>query len=396
MASRTARLLIACLLAAPLLGSGVVGSGCEPTDPAEGRLKDFEAALPPTSVFELVMEGVADVAPDGTTTTPGGLETAAMPLESTQLALVGEKSGLHAATGAIRLGLKLYLKRIEATLRAVSDVVDPEFRDDTRAVWTHQTAATLLVLTMKRVEAGYFLYQIMWRPRNQPCVPWRVMLSGSYSPVGGDRLRGSGELLMDFGLDADPNTVGKALVVWSREGGDVRVTTSLYAVRLGAQGCRRIGVFDYQRKREDGRIGGMFVFQTFIDGETLDPAPCFEEQPALADGPRARGVVMSRWVASSAGRGDVILPGPEVEDGDWAFERRSQCWDADEHLVTWEQRFRKGATGQPNDEEATGDKSTCEFQEPGEPFLPPLGEMPGPMEPMAGFEDLDPARDTCD
>ncbi len=247
---------------------------------------------------------------------------------------------------------------------------------------------------MRRAEAGYFTYQVLARPVGDPCAPWRVVMAGSYAAEGGDRLRGSGELVMDFDLDDAPETAGQALIVWSRDGQTLRVTTSLHAARLAADGCRRSGVYDYKRNHGGAAAGGLLVFRTFADADRLEPAPCVGTSVAS---PHPSGgvsaVIMARWAAHGGGRADAILPGPELGDEGWAFERRTECWSPEEHLSTFEERVRFGAEQGVVVQHSEGDPTTCRFTTAGEPFLPPLGEAPERMDPMAGFADLQPARE---
>ena len=351
-----------CLVAAALaLAACEAGTG-DPVAP-------YEDALPLDATLELLLPGDE---------TLDGLSAQADGSVGTQTGALSDLPSVYqrAAVKRARI-ISAYLKSIRVRVAALVAGSDFEFHGEDRAVWAGTgPGGKVHALAIERLADGHFVYQVLVRPDDAQPLEWAVIIAGSWTPAGGKD--GSGAIWIDLARDHKVQSDGTVLALWSRQGGHIEITAHLYEATddgAGEAGAEpRTEVYLFQKKPGGG---GLFVFPAtmleLVQGDGLQPTP-------------AR--VVARWVASGAGRADVVLPDFPADTG--GVQLRSHCWapEAEGYELVYSDGYQK-LPDQPGliplDPMIEGDPADCVFPERAQAVLPPQGQPPETPQPFGWF-----------
>lgn len=223
-------------------------------------------------------------------------------------ALIGEPAlmpGVTAvATFAVNARVALILGTVAygvSTKPAKVSKDEVQWKDVTRPLWRDQ-----FNLTMKRTSAGVFEYVVEGHAKSGG--EYVAFMTGTHTPGA---QQAQGRFTMDFeamqGLASPPDTVGRAVVTYTRTGKDITVDIDFQQTGDPNKTERFDSRYAFSQVE-----GGDGFFEFVIDSDYDKASSALE-----------RLTIKSRWQWDGTGRADVIGSGGDLS----APFRFSECWD---------------------------------------------------------------------
>ena len=303
--------------------AGFLGTGCMRT-----LEEEYRDAVP--TAAELSVE------------VPGAAESSSGPGAATG-ALIGERAPFYQitrdASRAVNGGLWVVMQVVAAIVRHPATEVD-----DTRAVWGpwNETLSPITyVFMVERVGEGQYHYALQGKPRAAGDDAYVTLLAGETDLDAEAGLR-RGTVGLDFdaahALDAyEHRESGRIVARWD-VGTDPRFVEAAFEDFTTRRGDGPVSALYRYREASDGSGSFEFAFVADID----DPGAAVEEV-----------VLMTRWDATGAGRGDAVISGGDAGD---AVIYANECWDESFGRTYWVDNAGMIST--------EGDASACPFDEP--------------------------------
>jgi hypothetical protein len=308
--------IIACALTLPVLASGcMIQQGDE-----------YREAVPTSSELSVAIPGEGD-------STPGAARGA----------LIGERAPFYQITRdtsrVINGGLWVVGQIVEAIVRH-----RPTEVDGNHAVWGpwNETLSPITyVFEVERIGEGRFRYVLRGKPRAELDDAYVDLVGGETEIDHAAGVR-RGWIGLDFdaanALDAgEHRETGRVLAHWDA-GANPRLVEAAFEDFANARGEGPVSALYRYKENHDG--SGSFEFGFVAD--TDDPGTLAEEV-----------VLMTRWDATGAGRGDALITGG---DAGGVVIYANECWDDGFGRTFWYDNAGFIAT--------EGDPAACVYSEP--------------------------------
>ncbi len=344
-----------------LLSLVLLHAGCTMPDGAPGD--EYTEAIPRASQVAINVPGVAAAADDGVAPKPLSeigedidlgerLRESSGQLmgELTALTVIGRRAELYQITHDVSRAINGFVLGIVAIVREVSTWPATSRSADgasrTWGPWTEALSPVTHRLTIIRSGPGTMTFSLLGKPKRAGDAAYVEIMGGTFVGVGSGH--GHGQFFIDasaaHGLDPEGNHgVGRADIQWDNSVVPRTVVLDLrdFADRAGAPTATA-----QYRYREATDGAGTFEFR--VEGDldrNNDPFGQKTRKEHLA--------VVSRWLASGAGRADMVATNGDLP---WAALNAQECWDED---------FRRAYyTDDRGLAPTEGDRARCVFPAP--------------------------------
>lgn len=303
-------------LAVPGLAMGCMARSAE---------DDFRAAVPRAEELRVEVPGEGE-APEGAATA----------------ALIGERSAMYQITRdtsrMVNGGTWLVLSLVRAIVEHRPTSIDGDHA--TWGPWTDTLSPLTYVLHVQRVEEGRYRYVLSGKPRAAGDEAFVDLIAGESELEHGRLLRGGVAIDFDAAHALDPyehKHVGQIGVLFDISGATRSVEAAFDQV-AGTDAEPRVSALYRYIENADG--SGSFEFGVRADMD--DPGAAAEDL-----------VIMSRWDATGAGRGDAVATNGDLAG---AVVYGSECWDGAFGRTFWYDNIGMIPT--------EGDAATCVYSEP--------------------------------
>lgn len=230
---------------------------------------------------------------------------------------VGERAVFYTATKDMSSSINGGVLGILLVIKQIAQLPPSQVTETHRyyGPWTGALDPLTYAFVMDVVDGSDIKYALMAKPKKADDSAYQALLAGNYHPVSPDHGNGALALDADVAQALDPagdHGTGKIAIRWDNasEPRSVEVAFDKWADKHAEQTIDAL-----YRFREAGDGSGTFEF--LVNGDLdggRDPMKLAKEKLGI----------VSRWLASGAGRSDVVVTGGDLPIAELHAQ---ECWD---------------------------------------------------------------------